>query len=175
MPIYLEISRLHRCVTIVARGEVSADEIAGAWRKIGEDGVSHFAKLVDMAGSTSGITREQVEQISRSLRGRSQETERGPVAFLIDPQRPGFATLFADTHDKRRVHLFTSLHQARDWLTRTLRTGWTASPETAEEEAAAARAASDPWSDPEREATMYRRSQRRTVPVDRSRPSYAMG
>ena len=103
MPIYLEISRLHRCVTIVARGEVSTEEIAGAWRQIGEEGVAHFGKLIDMAASTSGISREQVEQMAQSRRGHSPEAERGPVAFLIDPRRPGFAALFADAHDTRRV------------------------------------------------------------------------
>lgn len=171
MPIYMEVSRLHRCVTIVARGEVSPDEIAGAWRQIYGEGVSHFAKLIDMAGSTSAVTREQVEEMARSIPGNAPEAERGPVAFLVDPQRIGFAGLFAQTHDQRRVRLFTSLHKARDWLTQILRTGWTASPE----EAAAARAASDPWTDPEREATLYRRTQRRVVSIDRRRPSYATG
>jgi hypothetical protein len=174
VPIYLEISRLHRCVTIVARADISPEEIAGAWRKITGEGVSHFAKLIDISAATSGITREQVEQITRSLPGRSPEAERGPVAFLVDPKRPGFAALFAEMHDTRRVGLFTSLHRARDWLTRTLETGWNITLDP-DEEATAGRAASDPWSDPDREATMYRRSQRRDVPIHRGRPSYAMG
>lgn len=155
---------------MVARGDLSAEEIAGACGQLADEGVSHFAKLVDTVASTSGVSEEQMAQIVQSLRSRSPEAERGPVAFLIDPHRPGFAKLYAGTQDQRRARLFTSLHEARDWLMRTLQTGWNVTPD-----AAAALAASDPWTDPEREATLYRRSQRRTVPVDRSRPSYAMG
>lgn len=166
MPIYLEISRLHRCVTMVARGDLDSEEIAGACRQLADKGVSHFAKLVDTAASTSGIDQAQMEQVVASLRGRSPEAARGPVAFLIDPHRPGFASLYAATQDSRRVQLFTSLHKARSWLTETHRTGWQAG--------SAAAAASDPWSDPEREATLYRRGQRRTVPVRSSRPAYAL-
>jgi hypothetical protein len=172
---YLEISRLHRCVTIVARGDLSPEEIAGACRQLADEGVSHFAKLVDTSASTSGIGQAEMEQIVQSLRGRSPEDRRGPVAFLIDPARPGFAVLYAGTQDKRRVRLFTNLHQARHWLLETQRAGWQTAPQPGDGDAAAARAASAPWTDPEREATLYRRSQRRVVPIGRSnRPSYAL-
>lgn len=171
---YLEISRLHRCVTIVARGDLGPEEIAGACRQLADAGVSHFAKLVDTVNSTSGVSQAQMEQIVESLRGRSPEDARGPVAFLIDPVRPGFAGLYAGTQDKRRVHLFTSLHRARDWLMRTQRAGWQSAPQPGDAEEEARRRASEPWSDPEREATMYRRGQRRAVPVSRSRPAYAV-
>jgi len=174
VPIYLEISRLHRCVTIVARGDLGPEEIAGACRQLADEHVSHFAKLVDTAASTSGMSQAEMEQMVQSLRGRSPEAARGPVAFLIDPVRPGFGTLYAETQDKRRVHLFTSLHLARDWLMRTQRAGWQIAAQPDDSAELAARAASEPWSDPEREATMYRRSQRRVVPVSRSRPAYAL-
>lgn len=174
MPIYLEISRLHRCVTIVARGDLGPDEIAGACRQLADEGVSHFAKLVDTVASTSGVGQAEMEQIVQSLRGRSPEAARGPVAFLIDPHRPGFAVLYAGTQDTRRARLFTSLHQARQWLMETQRTGWQIAPQPGDGDDAVARAASEPWSDPKREATMYRRGQRRIVPVTRSRPSYAV-
>jgi hypothetical protein len=174
VPIYLEISRLHRCVTIVARGDLSPEEIAGACRQLADEGVSHFAKLVDTSSSTSGVGQTEMEQIVQSLRGRSPEAARGPVAFLVDRNEPSFAGLYAETQDKRRVQLFTSLHLARDWLLKTQRAGWQNAPQPGCSDEAAARAASEPWSDPAREATMYRRGQRRVVPVSRSRPSYAM-
>ena len=50
MPIYLEISRLHRCVTIVARGALEADEIMGAAQQLFEARVPEFAKVVDVPG-----------------------------------------------------------------------------------------------------------------------------
>jgi hypothetical protein len=145
-------------VTIVARGDLSPDEIAGACRQLADEHVSHFAKLVDTAASTSGVNQEQMAQIVESLRGRSPEAERGPVAFLIDPDRPRFA----------------SLHQARDWLLKTQRAGWQAAPQPGSGDEAAVRTASELLSDPRREATLYRRGQRRAVRVSRSRPSYAV-
>jgi hypothetical protein len=166
VPIYLEISRLHRCVTMVARGDLESEEIAGACRQLADAGVSHFAKLVDTSASTSGMDKEQMDQMVASLRGRSPEANRGPVAFLIDPDRPGFAPLYAGTQDSRRVHLFTNLHKARSWLTDTQRDGWQAATAT---EAATG----DAWSDPDREATLFRGNQRRTVPVRQSKPAYA--
>lgn len=102
MPIYLEISRLHRCVTIVARGDLSPEEIAGACRQLADEGVSHFAKLVDTSSSTSVVGQAEMEQIVQSLRGRSPEAARGPVAFLVDRNEPSFAGLYAETQDKRR-------------------------------------------------------------------------
>jgi hypothetical protein len=165
LPIYLEISRLHRCVTMVARGDLGSEEIAGACAQLADEGVSHFAKLVDTAASTSGVDQAQMEQLVASLRGRSPEAARGPVAFLIDPERPGFAPLYAGTQDSRRVHLFTSLHKARSWLTETQRTGWQAA---AAEEAPAPDPAGDAWSDPGREGMLFRGGQRRAVRPSRS-------
>ena len=48
MPIYLEISRLHRCVTIVARGKIAPDEIMGAAQQLFDANVPEFAKIVDL-------------------------------------------------------------------------------------------------------------------------------
>lgn len=168
MPIYLEISRLHRCVTVVARGDLEPDEIAGACEKLADESVSHFAKLVDTTNSSTGITKVQIEQMVAALRSRSPEAARGPVAFLIDPERPGFAGLFAETQDNRRVQLFTSLHKARAWLNETQRKGWQTigtAPESA--------GSNDAWSDPARKAMMFRGGQRRAVSVRSSRSAHA--
>jgi hypothetical protein len=45
------------------------------------------------------------------------------VAFVINPERIGFANVFADlTHGERPVQLFKSLHEARAWLERARQT-----------------------------------------------------
>ena len=129
MPIYLRISRLNRCVTIVAHGDLGWEEIADACRQVIDADGPHFAKLIDTTASTSGVRRTEMEQIVQSLRASWPEDQCGPVAFLIDLDRPGLAVFYAEAEDKRRVRLFTSLHQARDWLLRTLRTGWRDAPD----------------------------------------------
>lgn len=173
MPIYMELSRLHRCVTLVARGRIAPDEIAGAFRQLAEAKVPHFAKLVDVASATSEVSAEQVAGIAQALAARAPESGRGPIAFLVDRNTDGFPRLFAETQDKRRVHLFTSLREARAWLLETQRVGWQDEPTAGR--SSDEQAASRPWSDPQREATMFRGTQRRSVRVDRSRPSYALG
>jgi hypothetical protein len=157
MPIYLEISRLHRCVTIVARGKIAPDEIMGAAQKLFEAQVPDFAKLVDLLDAVAIVNLEQIDRIATLLRG-GPDVRRGPVAFMVDPQRGEFARAFAATQGERPVELFKNIREARAWL----------------EQIGAERQRppnSTPWSDPERQAVMFRGGQRRDVPVG-DRPTY---
>jgi hypothetical protein len=118
VPIYIEMSSLHRTVTIVARGKISPDEIQGAAQQMFASRVPHYAKLVDVSGATTEFTLVQVQAIATLLRGQPDE-KRGPVAFLVDPGRGEFARAFAATQQGQRpVSLFTSLREAREWLAR---------------------------------------------------------
>jgi hypothetical protein len=164
MPIYMEISRLYRCVTIVARGAITPDEIMAAAEQLVEAQVPAFAKLVDVAGATTDVKPEQIRRLAAALR-RVGKVKRGPVAFLIDRHRTDFARTFAVTQNDRPVRLFTSIREARSWLGRGGQ----------DEQPTGSPAAADgtPWSDPERQATMIRGGQRRALPLPASRPAYA--
>jgi hypothetical protein len=87
------------------------------------------------------------------------------VAFLIDPARGEFARAFKATQDDRPVSLFTSLHEARNWLAR----GGAPSPADSVQ---AEPAGGTPWSDPQRQAVLFRGDRRRDIAI-RSTPSYA--
>ena len=164
MPIYIEISRLHGSVTIVARGKISPDEMRGAAQQLFDARVPEFAKMVDVSAASTDVNPQQVENIAALLRG-GPDQRRGPVAFLVDPARGEFARAFKATQDDRPVNLFTSLHEARDWLARG---GAPSSADSVQTELA--RGA--PWSDPQRQAMLFRGDRRRDVPI-RSTPSYA--
>src|SRR5665213_2357029 len=113
MPIYMEISRLHHVVTLVARGKVSADDITGATQQLVEAHVPEFAKIVDVSAATSALTEEQVLRVADLLHG-DPNNQRGPVAFIINPDRVGFAQAFEKvTRGERPISLFRSLHEAR--------------------------------------------------------------
>lgn len=163
MPIYMEISRLHRCVTIVARGQIMPDEILGAAKQLFEAQVPQFAKLVDVAAASAEVSFEQIQRIAELLRG-GPEVKRGPVAFLISPDRGEFARAFAATQADRPVSVFKSLREARAWL---------AHIDVTERRADAGAFQSTPWSDPQREAVLFRHDRRRELPVRRGRPTYA--
>ena len=78
MPIYMEISRLHRTVTIVARGKIEPDEIRGMAMKLAAEKVRSFAKILEVAGATTEFTLEQVVRLAETMRGASTE-KRGQI------------------------------------------------------------------------------------------------
>src|SRR5258708_13113543 len=110
MPIYIEISRLHGSVTIVARGKISPDEIRGAAQQLFDARVPEFAKMVDVSAATTDVNPQQVESIAALLRGRPDQ-KRGPVAFLIHAARGEFAPPLKATHTHPPHILFTTLPQ----------------------------------------------------------------
>jgi hypothetical protein len=120
MPLHMDISPLHRMVVIVARGHITAEEIAAIKRQLVEANVREYAKIIDASQGTSELTREQVQNVADLLRGAPGGTSRGPVAFIVNPDRIGFANVFTDiTKGERPIQLFRSLHEARAWLERT--------------------------------------------------------
>lgn len=117
MPLRTDISPLHRLVLIVATGHVEAEEIVATTRSLAEPRVAGYAKIIDVTQATSGLTRDEVEAVAGLLRAPPGNPSRGPVAFVINPARIGFAHVFADiTRDDRPIRLFRSIHEARTWL-----------------------------------------------------------
>jgi hypothetical protein len=173
VPIYIEISTLHRTVTIVARGSISPDEIRGAAQQMFEAKVPHFAKLVDVAGAVTEVNLQQVQAMATLLRGRPED-KRGPVAFLIAPGRGEFARAFASTQDgQRAVSLFTTLREARAWLAQPHDTPATAQSMQSNGTPRASMPSpgtdppSTPWSDPLRQAVLFRGTRRRDLAIGR--------
>jgi len=166
VPIYIEISTLHRTVTIVARGSISPDEIRGAAQQMFEAKVPHFAKLVDVAGAIAEVNLQQVQAMATLLHGRPED-KRGPVAFLIAPGRGDFARAFASTQDgQRAVSLFTSLREARAWLAepRDVPAAFAIAEPV---QTTSTPPSSTPWSDPQRQAVLIRGTRRRDLAVGR--------
>ena len=117
MPIHMDISAINRLVVIISRGHVTAEEIRENTQKLVAANVPGYAKIIDVSGSSSDLTREQVDKIAALLRGDPADTKRGAVAFVINPNRKGFADAFAEvTQGERPIRLFSSLHEARKWL-----------------------------------------------------------
>ncbi len=115
----MDISPLHRLVVIVARGHITAEEIAAIKQRIADANVRAYGKIIDVSQARSELTREQVQQVADLLRGAPEEASRGPVAFVIDPERIDFPHIFADvTQSERPIQLFKSLHEARAWIER---------------------------------------------------------
>ena len=158
MPVYMEISRLHRTVTIVARGAISMDEIRAIAERLAEAHVHAFAKIVEVAGASTDLTAEQIGKVAEVLHRDAAKEKRGPVAFIVDPHRTAFPQAFARlTRGEGPIRLFTSLREARFWLEEIEHAP--ARPLTGRENAT-------PWSDPKREGVLIRGERQRAVTVD---------
>jgi len=124
MSLHMDISPLHRLVVIVARGHVTAADIAAIKQRIADAKARSFAKIIDVSQGRSALTLEQVQRVADLLNGSSGEESRGPVAFVVDPDRVDFPTKFAEvTQGERPIQLFRSLHEARAWLERARQGG----------------------------------------------------
>ena len=158
MPVYLEISPLHRLVTIVARGNLTADEVRGTAQKLADARVRRFAKIVEVAGAWLDLGPQDVAQLAQMLRG--DPDLRGPIAFVVDAARGTFARQFAAaTAHEGPVDVFHDLGAARAWIAKAQQSGpRPAAPPPAAEAVPNKR---DPWSDPDRKGTMIRGARQR--------------
>lgn len=164
MPIYMEISRLHRTVTIVARGKIEPDEIRGMAMKLAAEKVRSFAKILEVASATTEFTLEQVVRLADMMRGASTE-KRGPIAFVVDASRVAFPQAYAmHTEKEGPIKLFTSLREARKWTEHLLHAP---PPEEAASQAAPLRppVGQTAWTDPHRQGLLLRGARQREVTV----------
>ena len=117
MPIYMEISPLHRLVTIVARGTVSGEEVRGTAQKLADARVRRFAKIVEVASGTFSFEPADILALAQTL--RADADGRGPIAFVVRDMNQPFPRMFAtQTAHEGPVDLFKSLHEARAWVAR---------------------------------------------------------
>jgi hypothetical protein len=152
MPIYMEISPLHRLVTIVARGTVSGDEVRGAAQKLAEARVRRFAKIVEVASGNFTFEPADIVGLAQTL--RADADGRGPIAFVVRDMNQPFPRMFAtQTAHEGPVDLFKSLHEARAWIAK-IQNAPRAHPAAAV--AKVEQAASDAWADPDRQGTVIR-------------------
>jgi hypothetical protein len=156
MPIYMEISPLHRLVTIVARGTVSGEEVRGTAQKLADARVRRFAKIVEVASGTFSFEPADILALAQTL--RADADGRGPIAFVVRDMNQPFPRMFAtQTAHEGPVDLFKSLHEARAWIARIQNAPKSApAPATAGAVAKVAQAAAEAWADPDRQGTVIR-------------------
>jgi hypothetical protein len=89
----MEISPLHRLVTIVARGTVSGEEVRGTAQKLVDARVRRFAKIVEVASSTFSFEPADIVALAQTL--RADADGRGPIAFVVRDMNQPFPRMFA--------------------------------------------------------------------------------
>ena len=117
MPIYMHVDRIEHIVTMVAHGTVSDQEVRDLSQELIDANVPEFGKIIDTSAAVSHLTEDQIEFAAEILRKAPGYDRRGPVAYVINPDRVGFAIKFAEASQKDRpVRLFRSLREARTWI-----------------------------------------------------------
>ncbi len=117
MPIHIDISDLDRLVVIAIVGEAMPDDLAELARELLKLERQHYGKIVDVSAGTSPIDENRMAALAAFLRADPKAGSRGPLAFVVDPQRGELARKFADlTATERPVKVFTSLREARKWV-----------------------------------------------------------
>lgn len=115
MPVYLDVSPLHRLATIIVRGSVSTDDVASVAVHVATADARQLDKIIDVSSASTDMAPDEIRAFATALRSRSGR--RGPVAFVVADGNTRFSTMFADaTREDRPVRLFHSLHDARRWL-----------------------------------------------------------
>jgi hypothetical protein len=154
MPIYMEISPLHRLVTIVARGTVSGEEVRGTAQKLADARVRRFAKIVEVASGTFSFEPADILALAQTL--RADADGRGPIAFVVRDMNQPFPRMFAtQTAHEGPVDLFKSLHEARAWVAK-IQSAPKPAPAAAGAVAKVAQVAAEAWADPDRQGTVIR-------------------
>ncbi|TAJ83885.1 hypothetical protein [Reyranella sp.] len=117
MPFKLDIFAPDRIVVGVARGDISATDLAAFVKEMIDAGVLHYRKIIDITSATSSMGQEELSAIAERLRSAPVLKPRGPLAIVADHKRGELARLFMSmTSDKRPVEVFRSIHEARRWL-----------------------------------------------------------
>ena len=159
MPIYMEISPLHRLVTIVARGSVSGDEVRGTAQKLADARVRRFAKIVEVAGARFDFQPADILALAQVL--RADADGRGPIAFVVRDMGQPFPRMFANqTAHEGPVDLFKSIHDARAWIA-GIQNAPKIHPAVRAAVAQVAQAAAEAWADPDRQGTVLHGSRAR--------------
>ena len=140
----MEISPLHRLVTIVARGTVSGDEVRGTALRLADARVRRFAKIVEVATARFDFQPPDILALAQTL--RADADGRGPIAFVVRDLDQPFPRMFAaQTAHEGPVELFKSLHDARAWIA-----GIQHAPKPAPA------VAGEAWADPDRQGAVIR-------------------
>jgi SpoIIAA-like len=117
MPFKLDIFPPDRIVIGVARGDITAADLADFLKQIIDANVLHYRKIIDITTATSSLGEQELQAMAERLRTVPVLKRRGALAIVVDHQRGELARLFMSmTSEERPVQVFRSIHEARKWL-----------------------------------------------------------
>ncbi len=117
MPIQLTIYHPDRLVIGRASGRMTFKDFVDFGHEIQNAGLVHYRKLIDVIDAHPGFSEQEFLTMVQMVRAVQTDRRRGVLAFVADPQRGGFAKLFAALSlGERPAKVFKSIHDARKWI-----------------------------------------------------------
>jgi len=117
MPITQTIDPLARLILGIGSGDLTLVDMATFSRDVVQAGLIHYSKLIDLTHCTATFTPEELAAFVTVLREIPTAAPRGPLAFVVQPDRDRLARAFAGLDiDGRPARVFNSIHDARKWL-----------------------------------------------------------
>ena len=117
MPIYMNIDQIDRMVVMVAHGSITYDDAHFITAKLIDADALESSRIIDLSAATSSLTDDEINAIALMLRKAPGYERRGPIAYVVIPERVRLVEGFMQaSRADRPVNLFWSLHGARQWL-----------------------------------------------------------
>ena len=117
MPLRFQVDHVQRMVLGVAEGVVTIDDVIEFSLEIERNNATGYPKLVDAMGGTSQLSLADFVKYRERMRSLPKERVHGPLALVAVDVHGLLARLFAEfTSTERPAKVFTSIHDARQWL-----------------------------------------------------------
>jgi hypothetical protein len=121
MPIRLTVDHLNRVVLGVGDGVLTIEDLVAFGLEVLKAKVLHYGKIIDVATCEPGFSAIELSAFAQIAREQAANSQRGPLALVVDPNRGDLARLFAGLDlEGRPANVFRSIHDARQWLARML-------------------------------------------------------
>lgn len=117
MSIKSSVDHPNRLIYGFFSGPLTLVELAGFAREVVSSGLLHYRKLFHVVEAKPDFTEREMAAMAQVLREQPVKIPRGPMAFVIDPERGDIVKLFASLDvEGRPAKVFRSVHDARKWL-----------------------------------------------------------
>jgi len=121
MPVHFKIDHVRRFVDVEGRGDVALQDVLDYFDALVTENGMPYRKLLDFRGAIPKLTDDDVMVMGARVSAYAQLGPRGPIAIVSTTDEADlFIRRFMNLGGaKRPMRLFSSMDEARQWLSQT--------------------------------------------------------